>query len=273
MSVTTYSTANHLIKCALACALAILLTGCRSNARPQPSQAPGDPIPTATETDSKPISEFVSGELKNEEQMAEAATNGQPVHNADAQAAEEVIHFGTVEDMTFTLPDGWETVTLGPEELKDWPNRFALSGAIAQAFLDGIGNETSLLAAVHPGPYPLGTPEPIMMLTVIPRHGLKLEQYIGELSAALASEPGIAVERTGLLYDVRVDGTPVGIVTYHLPPSNGRPGLKAYHLVQLDGAGENLVAMNWVATSDVLDTLLPKIHAVAASVALSSTRP
>ncbi len=273
MSVTTYPTANLLIKCALACALAMFLTGCRSHARPQPSRVAGDPIPTATETDSKPTSEFVSGELENEEQMAEAATSGQPVHNAGAQTAEEIIHFSTVEGMTITLPDGWETVTLGPEELKDWPNQFAFSGAIAQAFLDGIGNETSLMAAAHPGPYPFGTPEPIMMLTVIPRHALRLEQYIGELSAALASEPGIEVERTGLLYDIRVDGTPVGMVTYRLPASNGTPGLKAYHLAQLDGAGENLVAVNWVATSDVLDTLLPEIHAAAATVALSSTKP
>ncbi len=205
--------------------------------------------------------------------MAEAAINGQSAQKTDVQAAGETIHFGTVEDLMITLPDGWEAVTLGQDELQEWLSNLALSGVTAQAFADGIGHETSLLAAAHTDPHAFGTPKPLMMLTVIPRYGLKLDQYIGELSAALASTPGIEVERTGLLYDVRVDGAPVGIVMYHLPASNETPDLSGYHLVQLDGDGENLVVMNWVANRDTIESLLPEIHAVAATVAPLSATP
>ena len=76
-----------------------------------------------------------------------------------------------------------------------------------------------------------------LTVAVIPRHNLKLPQYIAELSAALEAA-GVEVTRAGLLYDVRVDGTPVGRVAFTLPPSDGQTPLAGYQLTQLDEGRE-----------------------------------
>ena len=193
----------------------------------------------------------------------------------ETETARQMIHYGAVDEREIVLPIGWEAITLGETEIRD---RLAGSTAVgldvaAQTFLEATDDETRVLAAAFTGPRAADTPQPIMTVSVIPRHNLKLGQYVEEFAAGLDAVADIQVVRAGLLYDVRTDGAPVGIVAYQLPPSVGKPNRAGYHLVQFDAGGENLVAMTWVAAVDVIESILGDIHASAATVGPPSPNP
>jgi hypothetical protein len=104
-----------------------------------------------------------------------------------------------------------------------------------------------------------------LTIALIPRHGIGLDQYVEGLSGRLSSVEDLEVERAGLLYDVREDGLPVGMVAYHRSKPGEADLLSAYHLAQLDESGDNLVTMTWVGTPADLYLMLSDFHATAAS--------
>jgi hypothetical protein len=275
MSTTIHLDTNSSIKCALACMVAILLGGCRPSPPPQPSQIQLDPISADSRatTTSRPASEagseHASSRPEERSQTKDESSDQQLGHNGEA----EEIHFDAVNDLTVRLPDGWKAVTLGPQDIQDRLRDFANSGGTAEAFLDATGSETGLLTAIYAGPLDVGRPRPTMTMTAVPRHGLRLKQYIDAVSAVLADESGVHVERAGLLYDVREDGTPVGIVMYRQSLPGERPEHTGYQLAQLDGEDEHLIVMSWIAHPDMIESLLPDIHSVAATVESQSATP
>jgi hypothetical protein len=275
MSIKIHSNVFQLLKQAILRVLVFLFAGCRPGVPPEPNPAQEDSTPRAIDQRFSQTSEQPSSEPATESRTAKAIAEERSTETPDTEDAGQTIHYGTVEEQEIVLPIGWEAVSLGATEIRDRLGSHAMSGSdvAVYAFWGAIDDETRVLVAAFTGPRDAGTPQPIMTMSVIPRHKLQLSQYVEEFAAGLGSVSGIEVARAGLIYDVRTDGTPVGIVAYELPPSEREPDLTGYHLVQFDAGGENLVTMTWLATSDVIESMLDDIHATAATIGPTSTSP
>ena len=260
MSNTVQTIVHAFFRCALICALTMLLLGCR---RAEPTQtSPSQSAATQTQ-----VRATQGSAPATESQVVHVTADEESTQSSGAQPQKQTIRFGTAEDLTIELPSGWEAVVVEPTEIERRLTDSATTGsdAAAQPFLDATDDETRIFAAVYTGSSEPDTTPLSLTVAVIPRHNLKLPQYIEELSVALDSA-GVEVTRSGLLYDVRADGTPVGMAAFTLPPSDGQTPLAGYQLTQFDEGGENLAAMTWIGDQETIDAMMPDFHETAASI-------
>lgn len=255
---TTKSRLNRLPRHAIFVSIMLLLLGCRSAA------VPDDPM-SAPETQH---AQAVEAPQQAELPAGTEAPAQLPTEVTDDRAAWQSIYFGAADGLTIELPSGWDAVVLDDAAIQaglaaaDSSTAFDVA---ASEFLAATADTTTVIAATYTGAVESATVQPRLTIALIPRHGIGLDQYVEGLSSRLSSVEDLEVERAGLLYDVRGDGLPVGMVAYHRSKPGEADLLSAYHLAQLDEGGDNLVTMTWVGTPADLYLMLSDFHAIAAS--------
>ncbi len=183
---------------------------------------------------------------------------------------------GPSDSLNVELPPGWEAAVLDDAAIHaglaaaDGSTAFDVA---ASEFLAATADTTTVIAATYTGAVESATVQPRLTIALIPRHAIGLDQYVEGLSSRLSSVEDLEVERAGLLYDVRGDGLPVGMVAYHRSKPGEADLLSAYHLAQLDEDGDNLVTMTWVGTPADLYLMLSDFHATAASLDATKIEP
>lgn len=255
------SSTNQTIKCppsirALICMLALLLLGCQSE-RPE---RPPEPRPSPTETITQ---HTLPPTTKDQAEFTGAA---ELTLEATATPEKKTIQLGSTEGLKIELPSGWKAMQFGRADIEERLAEVAGPSNETDKLLNAIGVETTVFSAEFVGPTEGDSIRPLMTVVIVPRHDIKLGQYIEELVAEIKSS-GADVNRAGLIYDIRTDGTPVGVVAFDLPISNGQPLLAGYHLAQFDDYGENLVVMTWTADRNTIEVMQPDFDAMAAAMA------
>ena len=143
------------------------------------------------------------------------------------------------------LPPNWTAMILDPDEALVLPetDRNMVMALSAERTVAGTNSAVPTLLAIQ-----------------YPRHGLSLEDYLIGVEQSLRER--VEIERAGILYDLREDGKPVGIIEY----GNGKVG--GYQIVQFDAVAENLILLTFTAPSAEIDTYMPEFNQIAAAIAV-----
>ena len=242
---------NRLPRQAVFVAIMLLLLGCRSTDVPTVQ-----PSPTAEPT------------LQAEAPVPADEATPSPAEAPIVIAERQPIYFGAAGELTIDLPPDWESAVLDAAAIRTQLSESdppAQTDPATSTFLDGTNDTTSVIVATFTGDVADPAVRPVLTVTVIPRHEIRLDQYVEGLAGRLSSTADVEVERAGLLYDIREDGLPVGMLAYHRAKPGGADLLSAYHLAQFDEEGDNLVTMTWVGTPADLYLMLSSFNAIAAS--------
>lgn len=255
---TTQSLLNRLPRHAVFVSIMLILLGCGS------ADVPDEPK-SAPETQH---AQTVEAPQQAQLPAGTEAPARLPIEVTGDRAAWQSIYFGAADGLNLELPPGWDAAVLDAVAIQaglaaaDGSTAFDVA---ASEFVAATADTTTVIAAIYTGSVESTTVQPRLTIALIPRHGIALDQYVEGLSGRLSSVEDLEVERAGLLYDVRGDGLPVGMVAYHRSKPGEADMLSAYHLAQLDEGGDNLVTMTWVGTPADLYLMLSDFHATAAS--------
>jgi hypothetical protein len=113
------------------------------------------------------------------------------------------------------------------------------------------------LSAVRSANEANGT-QPTLLAMQYPRHELSLEAYISGVAEAMGER--VEVQRAGIVFDVREDGKPVGVLQY------GDETVSGYQVVQFDDKAESLILLTFTVPTAQLDEYMDEFHQIAAAV-------
>lgn len=227
--------------------LILLLAGCQTGAK---SPRPTETVPPIAAESKTPSSKATPMPTR----AAERSIPAGPIQYVSAAA------------VSLSLPETWIVERLGGDAFAE---RIQNPSAEKQAPLEqvqaAIGAETEILWAISQESEPGGQGPTQLLVTTMPRHGLRLDEYVAAVTTALTENQGVSVKRAGIVYDVREDGQPLAIVEYRIEAADRETDTGGYQIVHFDGESENLMMLTFTVAASELSEQIPLFHEIAAS--------
>lgn len=148
-----------------------------------------------------------------------------------AQPNETMPAIGALTSFTIPLPTGWEGVKLSGVDITDALEQVhAVSPGLAQnvqTIISAAGPKSEILVAWTNSVSSTTTSQvqASLMAVAMQPNGMSLLRYVEDTGAALAQQANTTIQKQGVLYDLRTDGRPVGVVHYRM--GDGDEGYQA----------------------------------------------
>lgn len=167
--------------------------------------------------------------------------------------------------LQLVLPTDWQSLEIAAPELQQSLATLAQSAAgldpaAVKRLLAAVDPQSTALVAWLNDPAPTAAATTSLLVTVLPRDGLRLESYLATARAALGRQPGVTVAAAQVEVNLRVDGQPVGLLHYTLPVNPARaagPAMAGWQVALFDQPAEQLVLLTFSTPSTQSSTHFP----------------
>jgi hypothetical protein len=204
--------------------------------------------------------------------LLQAEPNGAPqvVEERPVIVAEESIArlpaLVNVHDrITLLLPADWQSSELTEAGLEERlvstaaATGVAISASTLAPLQRGNSADTVILT-MQWGTERADEPAPALTVLAVVRNGLTLERYLDAVQSKLSAS-GAMLQHSGIDWQLRSDGLPVGVLHYTVPVAGG-PELAGYQVVALDSSAKHLVILTFTAAASRFAEVFPTVQQI-----------
>lgn len=233
--------------------MAAMVSGCSPTA-PTPEPTTPTPMPT-------PTPEIVQ---QGTTPTPQATRTPEPTEPASGP-----IFLDAITTLNVDLPEGWQIEKPGRAQLKSAEGQlrgmYPTGHGAIRGQLNADGENPTILVAAKADLMQAGVAAPRLTILTYPRHQLSLEDYVSAASSVLA-EHG-TVERAGMLFDIREDSLPAGMIEFRQTTGSGDE-IGGYQLIRLSPKGEKLIVLTFTGAGAEMADLIPEFNKIAGALSV-----